>query len=170
MKVIPILIHNPFNWKDPVSYLYALIRLATRSKYNHIAFYLEIEILGKTKRLVFEANGRGFIFVDYYYWKNRSAREHVCLNMKENEHQDEIIDVIFSLLRYKYQYLRYITYWFENLIKLLEEKWNFKLFYNYKKTHLFCFEVAGILYSFPEPEFLTGKDFEGFIDPTITLP
>lgn len=74
MKILGIIfVHNPPQWGYPVSSLtlWPLIRLATRSRWNHCALLCELG----TEDVVVEAAGSGVIVTAWEHWTKRARRD-----------------------------------------------------------------------------------------------
>lgn len=70
IKLTPLLIRNPFDWKKPLFYFSALQRIVTNSYFNHGAILVEYDNGDIT---IVEAIGHGVREVDYETWKGISS-------------------------------------------------------------------------------------------------
>lgn len=144
-----ILIHNPFVWYKPMTWLYALIRFFTKSNFNHAAVIVEVE----QDLFVVEANAKGVVMIGLERWWKRAKR--TCIVARTAAHQ------FVSPLKYLgigYQFSLYISY----LLSIL-----FKKEWSDLRVHktVYCFELAA--YCFPSVfsynklhSLITANDFE----------
>lgn len=147
MKITVFLIHNPFVWNEPRTWLYEAIRFVSGSYFNHIAILYN----GK----VYEALEEGF--KDYYTydeWKSQKLRKIKSFSITLDKYQQERF---YSLIGVKYDYF---TLLFAHIFG--------KFFGNFKErgvNRVTCFEaVAYILDWFKNSKngygHVTGKHFE----------
>jgi hypothetical protein len=74
IKLTPLLIHNPFEWKRPLFYASALQREVLGTYFNHGAILVEYP---DGKKVVIEAVGHGVIETDYKTWKEKEPKREV---------------------------------------------------------------------------------------------
>ena len=59
-------VHNPFQWREPVTYLSFIIRVFTCSFINHSAILKD--------NVVYEMRGEGLVLTEYHEWLNNANR------------------------------------------------------------------------------------------------
>lgn len=140
-----LLIHNKFNWRQPLTYLSYGIRVVTCSKWNHIAIRINDRVI--------EAKGDGVSISNYDDWFSRSnrivlpkiPRKHVTLNLEE---------VLFTEGE-SYGFLDLI----ESLKRIKQERWDGNTAQGIEdKKGLLCSDLACILLGLPK--IYSPADFE----------
>jgi len=144
--ITAVLVHNPFVWYSPETWLYALIRKFSGSKWNHAVLWFTIE----GQDLVCDANFHGVVIKNRKGLYSNLKREIAVLDIPTTQHESVLYSRIFEAVGTKYDfgvYGRYIT-----------KK-------NKNNKRLYCFELLGRIFTeqFDSSKFLTGKDFEKYI-------
>jgi hypothetical protein len=140
-----LLIHNKFNWKEPITWLSYGIRVATCSKWNHIAIRIDDRVI--------EAKGDGVTISSYDDWFIHSNRIVKPMIPKEGIELN-LLDVLTT---------EGINYGFLDLVQMLRRikaiKWDGKDTINLvDKKGLICSDLASILLGLPKN--YTPSDFE----------
>jgi hypothetical protein len=156
LKYKVLLVHNPFNVADPITYLSAGIRFATNSHWNHIA--IEVNLLGKD--YVIEAVGAGVICTDANVWVERTKRQVLILEPTNGSTIDG--HELLSYIGKKYGALDIIQIAKYLYVRKYIDKnytWN-----GIDGTRLWkgviCSELAAILMKIPNPHLIMPCDFE----------
>lgn len=136
-----ILIHNPFVWYKPATWLYWLIRVFTGSFWNHAVIHTSWE----TRPLTVEANYHGVIVKP----REQTSERRIIAYLEFPDTFDEgAFDRMIYSLNKKYDFLVFFRY-------LLKR--------NRRNKRFYCFELLGYVYNMDTSKILTGKDFEKYI-------
>lgn len=149
-----VLIHNPLKWYNPETWLYALIRLATGSRWNHAAVYVDNE---DGKRFVIDANFHGVVIKNREGLYPNLKRTIAVLTIPDDVSEEILRDRLKAQYGRKYDYLIYLRYFLPFLGK--------------SKNKLYCFALLGKVWKeqIPQDKILTGKDFEQYINYYINI-
>lgn len=152
--------YDPFELKNPKTWLDWTIRKITHSRFNHIILLI---LDCDEQKYFLEANASGVIMSSYnYYVKNNPKRKFFICHDKK----------IYTRLNIaKAKFLLGLSYNFNILLKMLKFKIYHKLFgpqyfltkkfSNRKKNYeYFSFQYIGIICNMENPWLLSGKDFE----------
>lgn len=145
MKVVAVIfVHNPLQWKFPVSstIVWPLIRLFSRSYWNHCALMCEItaEPFGN-EFVIVEALGKGVTQTPYEEWRTRAERniEEIVLNIE--------CDWLPDAIGRPYDYAS-LLWW--KLLKKITGRWYGPRWEQAKKA-VFCSELCAMVIGINEP-------------------
>lgn len=150
-----LLVHNPFDRRDALTYLSKGIRFATESHWNHTAIELT---LGGTVWVV-ESVGKGVIATKKEKWLRKSNRHVLVLEPSDGSRMDS--DELIGYMGQKYgvldilqlaKYLAVRKYWDENYT------WDGERGTRLWKG-IFCSELAALLMHLPNPHLTMPCDF-----------
>jgi hypothetical protein len=151
-----LLIHNPLSSSRVVTWLSAIIRLATNSHWNHVAIELEVD----NSFYILEAVGEGVIITEKDKWLTSYNREVLELS-PIHEHTIDIKDILLVIGK-SYGYLDLIQigkYLYKRNVKGQDYIWD-----GYKGTALwkgwFCSELAAYLMKLEKYHLFMPCDFE----------
>lgn len=131
-----LLIHNKFNWNQPLTYLSYGIRVVTCSKWNHIA----IRIDGR----VIEAKGDGVTISNYDDWETRANR--IVKPMIPKEGVTLYLEDVLFTEGEEYGFLDLV----ESFNRIRTEKWNGGNYIGKDRKGLICSDLACILLGLPK--------------------
>jgi len=163
MKVI--LVHNPICWYRIDTWLYFLIRVFTKTQFNHGVLHVDIEGIP----CIADANFNGVIIRgNSEQWYTKEKRIIGICNMPsiEGVSDKELVQRLVKLSHQKYDFKVYLTYlksWFLGLFS------KNKIYHHKTNNRYYCFELIALVYKelfedkLKNQEFITAKDFEKYL-------
>lgn len=145
MKII--LVHNPFQWKKPRTWLALIIRLVTKSNWNHCAVLLKID--GCPCVSDFQERYKLRPFVE---WLNEDLERNWII-VEDGIDKDLLTEVTYASGRYKgYDWLKLVNH-------LTKRKLGFTIFKENEKRFV-CSEWVRFLQTGKKANWAIPKDFE----------
>lgn len=163
MKVI--LVHNPLVWYKPDTWLYFLIRIFTKTQFNHGVIHVDIEGVP----CIVDANFNGVIIRgnrDEWYTKEKRIIGVCNMPSIEGVTDEELVQRLVRLSHKKYDFLVYLTYVKAWILRLFGVK---KVAHHKLNSRFYCFELIATIYKelyeekLKNNEFITAKDFEQYL-------
>jgi len=154
VKIRPLLIHNPFQRKEKLTYFSKAIRIATGSRWNHIAIVI---ILPNGDEWVIESVGRGVIYTRYEEWRLKGPRTVKPLNLPGREFDLATIEALIGLPYGRWDIARIAWHLLLTRGFKLDREWKPL---KYKKYGLVCTEVLSLILEDDPGLFKVPADFE----------
>ena len=133
LKIYPILVHNPIS-ANPVTWVYGLIRLWTRSFYNHAVVRVITIYESGTEKVtideIYDANLRGVISRPYDVWATANNRK--CLALEVDGEPLKVLKKLKRNLGKLYDFRIYLSRVFGVKIK--------------ENRSIYCFELLEKIY------------------------
>jgi len=147
-----IKVHRYWRWYQPVSYLSVLIRLFTKSYWNHTAVGV---VLGDTRLVhcVLDANQNGVVLEPWDIWvkKYGSKKYEITPSNKEINESD--------LLKYVGRGYDFLSVFIWQPIYILTGKWLGKTGID-ASDKTYCTEIYSFVHGLKDPERITTGDLE----------
>lgn len=147
MKII--LVHNPFKWKKPRTWLALIIRLVTRSHWNHCAVAVEIDGV----ECVSDFQER-YKLRPWLEWANEDSKRYTTIRHLDSDNGSKWLtdQILFASGRFKgYDWLKLVNH-------LTKRKFGFTIFKENKKRFV-CSEWIGFLQTGEKDNWLVPNDF-----------
>jgi hypothetical protein len=154
LKYKVLLIHNPLS-TQPLTWLSALIRVATNSHWNHVA--IEVDLVGED--YIFEANGKGVIRTKKEDWltsHNRAVLELTPIKKSTIDFHE-----LFDKIGAKYGFIDLLhigKYLYKRRFKGENYNWDGSVIKGY--DGFFCSELFAVLVKIENPHLVLPCDIE----------
>jgi hypothetical protein len=137
-----ILVHNPFNWCKPVTYLSWLIRKLTGAYYNHAAILVQ----AADKFYVVEAIFPRVIITEFEIWKAKDdERKYEIVEIDGKFTESELTYRIITTICKKYD----TASLFNLLYYMIKGKWKGRTG-NHASKKLYCYELVAYVHGVDE--------------------
>lgn len=142
-EVFKILVHNPFNWKNPISVTYWLIRVITRGFYNHEAICIKLE----DNYWVIQAVRTGVTITEYNTWLTQGNRQTYYIPVNpERYNLQQVKKTALEQIGKKYDYMSLLVYL---PLFIITKRW-FGRTGQRSHRRLYCYELVSYILGEPD--------------------